>query len=169
MKKFGKELAEEIKKDIERTRAIMARRDERISNWETDEDDCFLSQRVNEQAISEYQKQLNILNGDGFTTVQIYEDSEGIEHTIGYFRNKFGGYSYVTTVKGQKFYASSERALLKKSGLVAKVVKVPAWTKFCPNGSGLCGVYSGSYEIVRWHTNMVTGEYFGFDRYLEAK
>ncbi len=168
-KLYGKELADSIRASLAHTREVMARRDERIANWETDEDDCFLSIRVEQNAISEYQKQLHILEGDGFGEWRIFVDAEGIEHRIGWFRNKWGGDSYITTVNGQKFFASSEKALCKKAGLTEKIVKVPVWTKFCTNGSGLCGVYSGSYEVVRWHTNMVTGEYFGFDRYVEVQ
>lgn len=169
MKLYGQKLAEDIQKRIEDTYKIIDNRNERINNWETDEDDCFLSQRTDEQAISNYRKQLDILKTDGFMDYQIYVDKNNVEHSIGYFRNKFGRYSYVTTIDNQKIYANSEAALMKKTGLIIKKVKVPCWTKFCSNGSGLYGVYTGSYEICRWHTNMVTGEYFGFDKYIEIK
>lgn len=157
--KYGKELAEEIKKEIEHTEAIQKRRDERIANWETDEDDCFLSIRVEEQSLDKCRKQLAILETDGLMDFETIVDENGKEVYVHEFRNKWGGWSVV----GRGIFASSKEALLKKTGWQKKVIRVPVWVKFIGGaGGGLCSVYSGSYQRVRWHTNMVTGEYVGY-------
>ena len=166
---YGKELAEAIRASIKQTQEIMAERASRIASGQTDMDDCFLSQRIEDQSMGEYDMQLRILEGDGFITEEVCVDADDNEYRVGSFINQWRRDTYVVTVNGQKFYASSKKALCKKSGLILKRVKVPAWTRFCTNGKGLCGVYSGSYQIVRWHTNMVTGEYFGFDKHVEVE
>lgn len=158
-KVFGAELAKEIENDKQRTIEIMNRRDERINNWETDEDDCFLSIHSNQQNISACDMKLEILKGDGTMEIDAIFDENGIEVNVHSFPNKWGGYSLV----GKGIFASSERALLKKTGWTTKKIKVPCWVKFCGGaGGGMCAVYSGSYQICRWHTNMVTGECVGF-------
>ena len=156
--KYGEELRKEIEADIEYTREIQRRRDERIANWETDEDDCFVSIRVEEQSIANGKLQLEILATDGLMDFNAVIDENGKEVRIHEFRNKWGGWSVV----GNGIFASSKKALLKKTGWQEKVIRVPVWTKFVTHGSGLYGAYTGSYEKVRWHTNMVTGEYVGY-------
>lgn len=44
--KYGKELAESIRESIRLTEEVQKRRDERIADGWTDEDDCFMSIRV---------------------------------------------------------------------------------------------------------------------------
>lgn len=63
-KLFGKELEESIKKRRQIYVESMQRREQRVANCETDYDDCFMSERVESQAIDECDKQLEILKGD---------------------------------------------------------------------------------------------------------
>lgn len=159
MKLYGAELAESIKESIRHTEEIQKRRDERIANWETDEDDCFMSIRVEDQALANYRTQLEILATDGLMDYTAVVDENGKEVSVHCFRNKWGGWSYV----GNGIFASTKQALLKKTGWTEKTIRVPVWTKFVGGcGGGLCSVYTGRYEKVRWHTNMVTGEYVGY-------
>lgn len=156
MKLYG----EELRKSIEASKAhyleLMEDRARRIANWETDEDDCFLSQRCEENAISECNMQLEILKGDGCMDYEAWFDGDK-EVSVRWVKTRYG---YALVYNG--IFASSEKAIEKKTGLTRKTIRVPAWTKFWSNGSGMLGVYSGSYEVVRWHTNMVTGEYVGY-------
>ena len=85
-------------------------------------------------------------------------DENGNEVRTHWFRNKWGG----NTIVGNGVFASSESALLKKTGWTRKTIRVPAWTKFVASGYGMSGVMSGSTQVIRWHTNMVTGEYVGY-------
>ena len=98
-----------------------------------------------------------ILNGDGTMDFDAIIDENGKEVWVKYVNTRFGG-AYV----GRGIFANSIKALLKKTGWHTETIKVPMWVKFTTSGSGLCGVYQGEYQVVRWHTNMVTGEYVGF-------
>lgn len=157
MKKYGEELRKSILATKEHLLESIKERNERIANWQTDEDDCFLSQRVEERAISECNMQLTILDGDGTMTIDAVIDQDGNEVNTRWVDTRYG-----LKIVGRGVFANSEKALLKKTGWTTKEIKVPCWTKFCSSGSGLLGVYSGSYQVVRWHTNMVTGEYVGY-------
>jgi hypothetical protein len=157
MKKYGEELRKSILATKEHLLERIKERNERIANWQTDEDDCFLSQRVEERAISECNMQLTILDGDGTMTIDAVIDQDGNEVNTRWVDTRYG-----LKIVGRGVFANSEKALLKKTGWTTKEIKVPCWTKFCSSGSGLLGVYSGSYQVVRWHTNMVTGEYVGY-------
>lgn len=158
-KLFGKELAESIKKRRQIYVESMQRREQRVANCETDYDDCFMSERVESQAIDECNKQLEILKGDGLMDYEAIVDENGEEVNVHCFENKWRSLSYV----GRGVFASSINALLKKTGWKKKTIRVPVWTRFeCGAGGGMCAVYSGYYTYCRWHTNMVTGEYFGY-------
>ena len=155
--KYGEELKAEVLKTKARMQEALDRRDERIANWETDEDDCFLSIRVEQNAISECNMQLKILDTDGTEEFEAVFDENGSEVRVRNVNTKYGW-----KVVGNGVWANSRKALLKKTGWTTRKIRVPVWTKFVPSGSGMMGVYGGSYEVVRWHTNMVTGEYVGY-------
>ena len=156
-KLFGEELRKSILETKQRMIDAIENRAERIRNWETDEDDCFMSQRVEENAIRECDLQLEILKGDGCMDFEGWFDPDGNEVYVRWVNTRYGG-AYVWN----GIFASSEKALAKKTGLTRKTIRVPVWTKFSTPYSGMMGVYCGSYEITRWHTNMVTGEYVGY-------
>ena len=158
---MAKIYGEELKKAIiaERDRLIAAINDRaaRIASGETDIDDCFVSQRIEERGIAECNTRIEILEGDGMMDWEGWFDQDGNEVRVRWVDTRYG-----VRVVWNGIFASSEKALAKKTGLVKKDIRVPVWTKFSSNGSGMLGVYSGSYERVRWHTNMVTGEYVGY-------
>ena len=154
----GKELEKQIVATRQRFIDNMDNRAERIRNWQTDDEDCFMSQRVEEQGISECNMQLEILKGDGLMDYEALFDAEGKE-----VRYRWIGTKYGTRIVANGVFANSMNALLKKTGLIQKTIRVPVWTKFSAgSGGGLCAVYSGTYVYTRWHTNMVTGEYIGY-------
>lgn len=156
---YGKELAESIKRSIENIKRCQEDRARRIANWETDEDDCFMSMRVEEHALSEYNKQLRILETDGLGEFEVIVDQAGNVVRTHWFENKWRKW----TIVGNGVFASSLEALLKKTGWHKEYRRYPIWTRFVSGGRGLYGVYTGSYQTCRWHTNMVTGEYVGYD------
>jgi len=156
-KVYGEELRKAILAERATLVASMERRAERIRNWETDEDDCFISERVEANGIRECDLQLEILKGDGMMDFEGWFDQDGNEVRVRWVHTRYGG-AYVWN----GIFASSEKALMKKTGLTKKGIRVPCWTKFSTPYGGMLGVYSGSYEVVRWHTNMVTGEYVGY-------
>lgn len=158
MKKFGEELKASIIETKKRMQAAIDRRWERIDNCEVEMDDCFISQHVEEDAIRECNMQLAILDGDGCMDYDAIFDENGNEVSAHWFINKWGK----STVVANGVFASSMKALLKKTGWTTKTIRVPAWTKFIASGSGMCGVMNGGTKMVRWHTNMKTGEYVGY-------
>lgn len=159
MKLYGEELKKIIEREIEQIHEIQKDRDRRIADGWTDEDDCFMSIRTNSQSLERCRMQLKILEGDGLDDFKVIVDEDGNEVYVHEFRNKWGGYSWV----GRGIFASSLKALLKKTGWVEKTIKAPVWVKFYGgSGGGMLGVFTGSYGYCRWHTNMVTGEYVGF-------
>lgn len=158
MNLYGEELRKSILEHKQMLMDAMDRRQERIDNCETDYDDCFISIHVEADGIKACNMQLEILDGDGMMDYSTVVDENGNEVRIHFFTNKWGG----TSVVGNGVFASSLKALLKKTGWTEKTIRVPAWTKFCTSGRGMAGVMSGSTEIVRWHTNMKTGEYVGY-------
>jgi len=155
---YGKELAELVRKNIQRHADAIKSRMDRINEGWTDMDDCFLSQRVDERAIGEARMQLAILEGDGTMEIDAIFDEDGKEVDVRWANTRYG---YKLVARG--IWANSQKALLKKTGWTKRTIKVPCWTSFSPgSGGGMCAVYSGTYEVVRWHTNMVTGEYVGY-------
>lgn len=89
--KYGKELAERIKKEIKNIEEIQKDRNERISSFKTDEEDCFLSTRIDEQELAKLKKQLAILNTDGCMDWEAIVDENGNEVNVHWFKNKWGG------------------------------------------------------------------------------
>lgn len=156
-KVFGEELRKVIEERKATLQAAIDRRSERIANWETDEEDSFMSQRVEESGIRECNMQLAILDGDGCKDFDGWFDEDGKEVRVRWVHTRYGG-AYVYN----GIFASSPKALEKKTGLTRKSIRVPVWTRFDTPYSGLMGAYCGDYEEVRWHTNMVTGEYVGY-------
>lgn len=158
MKLYGEDLVKSIKDERKRIIKNMEERNERIANWETDEDDCFVSSRSDQQSLHNCEMRLEILNTDGLMDFEGVFDENGEEIWVKWVHTRYGG-AFV----GRGVFASSIKALLKKTGWHTEMIKVPVWTKFVSGpGGGLCGTYTGSYELVRWHTNMVTGEYVGY-------
>lgn len=159
---MGKMYGEELRKSVlaHRQRVIdqIANRQNRIDNCETDYDDCFISIHIDEDALRACDMQLKILDGDGMMDYTTVVDENGNEVRTHWFTNKWGR----DTIVGNGVFASSYNALLKKTGWKEKTIRVPAWTKFCTSGTGMAGVMSGRTEVVRWHTNMKTGEYVGY-------
>lgn len=158
MKVYGEELKQQILKTKARFQQCIEDRMRRIDNCETEMDDCFISQHVEEDGIRECNMQLKILEGDGCMDYDAIFDENGKEVRTHWFTNKWGQ----LTIVGNGIFASSTKALLKKTGWTEKTIRVPAWTKFIANGSGMAGVMNGGTEVVRWHTNMKTGEYVGY-------
>lgn len=155
---YGNALREQIIANQKRTLASINERHERIFNGDTDFDDCFISVRSDAEAMDNYKMQIAILDSDGLMDYDAIIDEEGKEVNARWVSTKYG-----IKIVGRGVWANSKKALCKKTGWHEETIKVPAWTKFVSgSGRGMCAVYTGSYQMVRWHTNMVTGEYVGY-------
>jgi hypothetical protein len=155
----GTELVQSIRERMERHNASINDRMERINAGLTDMDDCFMSQRVSEQAMHECRLQLNILEHGGVLDFQIVVDENGDEANVREVKTKFG-YKVVWNRKdADSVWANNMRALMKKTNLRFKKITAPAWTKFsCGAGGGMCGAYTGNYNVCRSDINYWTGE-----------
>lgn len=157
-KLFGADLAASVERELARLKESAKDRDERIMQGLTDEDDCFISMRVNLESQAECHMQLKILAGDGLMDYDAIFDADGKEVDARWVNTRYGA-----RFVGRGVFASSVKALLKKTGWVQKAIRVPVWTRYSAGpGGGMCGVMSGQVFPVRWHTNMVTGEHVGF-------
>jgi len=162
--KYGKELAQEIQNEMENLEEAIENRYIRIASGKTDMDDCFMSQNTEEKGISKCKMMIEVLNGDGLMDLHCFRDND----------NKVHQYRWVDTRYGMKIvsdgiFASSVKAMKFKTGWKEDYIRVPCWVKFeAGSGGGMCGAYTGQYNYVRWHTNMVTGEYVGFEWFKEG-
>lgn len=154
---FGEELKKALVRNREWILEDMRERDERIAAGLTDIDDCFVSIRSEEKALSEISMQLDILKGDGLMEIEAVIDENGKEVNARWVETRYG-----IKIVGRGIFANSVKALCKKTGWHTETIKVPCWTKCIAHGRGMFGAYNSTYQIVRWHTNMVTGEYFGY-------
>lgn len=157
-KLYGEALKESILARKARIQRSIDDRANRIAEGWTDEEDCFISSRTDRQSLAECDMQLEILAGDGLMDFDAIFDEDGKEVNVKWVHTKYGG-AYV----GRGIFASSKKALCKKTGWHVEEIRVPVWTSFhAGSGGGFLGAYTGSYQYVRWHTNMVTGEPVGF-------
>lgn len=93
-KLYGAALAEQIRAERQRILDAMKRREIRIANGETDEDDCFLSMRSEEQNLRKCDMQLSILDTDGLMEFDGVFDAEGKEVNVHPITNQWGKISY---------------------------------------------------------------------------
>ncbi len=156
-KLFGDALIERIEQDIQHYEELIRDRAKRIDNGMTDMDDCFISERVERSAITEAKMQLEILRGDGCEERDVVIDENGEDVGARWVQTRYGN-----KVVARGVFANSINALCKKTGWTETTRRIPVWTKWIPCGIGLLGACYGSYEKVRWHTNMKTGEYVGY-------
>ena len=143
MKLYGEELRQQIIRERDMLIENMKERDERIASGQTDWEDCFMSIQIERKAIAECEHKLHILDGDGLGTFEAIFDQDGKEVNVRWVNTKYG-----IACVGRGIFANSYKALCKKTGWTIKEIKAPVWV-------------SGHSET-RWHTNMKTGEYYGY-------
>ena len=157
--KFGEELIESLERENELMRAAMERRAERIANWETDEDDCFISERVESRTISVNNEKINLIRDGGCAWFREYATLDGQIVDAHWCNTKFGYSLRVKMPDGSVVWTTSETAKgLAKRGLKMVECKRPAWFAFKSPYGGMMGVYAGSYELFPSDYNYATGE-----------
>ena len=75
--KYGAELIATLEREIEAIKEQIRNRNERIANWQTDEDDCFISQRVDERGIRLAQNKIALLKDGGCAWFEEYATLDG--------------------------------------------------------------------------------------------
>lgn len=158
---YGAELIKSLENEKARILEIQEDRSRRINNWETDEDDCFISIRCDERNLHLIDDKIRLLKNGGCHWFVEYQSTSGVhEKKHHWFENKFGGWSLrVELIDGTVIYTSAdtEKGLAKK-GLKKVLVLRPAWFAFHSSQSGMMGVYSGSYVEFPSDVNYATGE-----------
>lgn len=160
--KYGIELLEELKAELQRTKEVQADRFNRIAKWETDYDDCAVSIRMSEHTEATIEMKIDILNNGGVSEFETLCDLDGNVISEKLISGKYGpcwvvSDEYVSTY-GQFVGDPMKEATLTKNGLKRITVLRPAWVSFKANGGGMAGAYNGRPVIFRSETNYWTGE-----------
>ncbi len=76
--KYGEELIRELEAEIERYENQMSRRWDRINNGETDQEDCFVSMRVEERGRDLARDKIKLIQNGGFDWFVEYATLDGV-------------------------------------------------------------------------------------------
>ena len=157
--KYGVELIKDLEASIECTRKAMQNRMERIDSGMTDMDDCFISQRCDERGLALAEDKIRLLKDGGTAWFTEYATLDGTLVNARWCNTKFGSSLRVEMPSGEVVWTTA----LTKKGLAKKGLKLvecrrPAWYTFKSSGSGMCGVYTGSYVLFPSDVNYATGE-----------
>ena len=161
--KKGTALIEQLKNEIAHTSSIMDNRAQRINEGSTDMDDCFVSQRSNEQAISLAKAKIEILENGGLAPFQCLRDLEtGEVVTTTIFNGKYGLCWRIDDEHVAKFGryvgAAARESTYTRKGLKLDEVQLPAWACFATNGKGMAGAYSAFVKVFPSNKNWATEE-----------
>jgi hypothetical protein len=152
---------ESLKADIARYQKSLDERNERINRWETDEDDCFISIKVETDGIKAAEMKIKIIENGGTQWFDWYTDLNGVVcEDARWVQTKYGYSLVVNFADGRTIWttATTEKGLARK-GLKKISARFPVWVKSFCNGSGLCGVYCSTVGTYRAELNRATGEY----------
>lgn len=156
---YGTELIKRLESEIELMQGAINRRAERISNWETDEDDCFISERCESRTIAVNREKIALIQDGGCAWFEEYSTLDG-ELVDAHWCDTRYGYKLrvVMPDKSVVWTSAGTTKGLAKIGLKKVRCKRPAWYAFKSPYSGMMGVYSGSYELFPSDWNYATGE-----------
>lgn len=156
---YGQELIKKLEKDMSYTKRAMENRQERINNWQTDEDDCFISIRCDERQMQLCKDKIKLIEDGGCSWFREYATLDGKIVNARWCNTRFGLSLRVEMPDGNVIWttATTKKGLAKK-GLKEVLCKRPAWFCFKTPYKGMLGVYSGSYELFPSDVNYATGE-----------
>lgn len=157
--KYGLELIKTLEAEIASYTRVMADRDKRIANWQTDEDDCFISQRCNERDVALAKDKIALIKDGGCMWFTEYATLDGTLIKAKWCHTKYGHTLRAEMPDGSVVWttATSPKGLAKK-GIKKVLCKRPAWFAFHSSASGMLGVYTGSYVPFPSDYNYATGE-----------
>ena len=156
---YGAELIERLESEIKTLRGAIERRIERINNWETDEDDCFISEAVEQKSIRVAQNKIALIKDGGCAWFPEYATLDGQLVKAHWCNTRYGYSLRVEMPDGSVVWTTSDTEKgLAKRGLKKVECKRPAWYAFHSNGSGMYGVYTGDYVLFPSDVNYATGE-----------
>ena len=156
--KHGQELINELREEIRRLSEAQTRRQERINRWETDEDDCFISDRVEERGIRLANRKIALIEKGGCEWFQEYATVSGQLVNAKWCNTRYGSSLRIRMPDGSVAWCSGGEKALKNKGLKKVLCLRPAWFAFRSPYNGLLGAYSGDYELFPSDWNYATGE-----------
>ena len=157
--KYGVELIKSLENEISILRAAMDRRIERINNWQTDEDDCFISERVESRGIQLNRDKISLIQDGGCSWFPEYATLDGKLVKAHWCNTRYGYKLRAEMPDGSVIWTTADTTKgLAKKGLKKVLCKRPAWYCFKSPYGGMLGVYSGSYELFPSAVNYATGE-----------
>ena len=156
---YGEELIKKLEKDIEIMQKSLDERATRIANWETDMDDCFVSERCEIRGIRNARAKIDLIRKGGCEWFTEYATLDGTLVNAHWCNTKFGSSLRVEMPDGSVVWTTS----LTEKGLARRGLKYvqclrPAWYAFRSPVGGMAGVYSGDYELFPSDKNYATGE-----------
>lgn len=156
---YGAELISKLESEIELMKGAISRRAERINNWETDEDDCFISERVELRTISVNQNKINLIKNGGCAWFEEYATLDGQVVNAHWCNTRYGYKLRVVMPDKSVVWTTADTVKgLAKIGLKKVSCKRPAWYTFKSSFGGMMGVYCGDYVLFPSDYNYATGE-----------
>ena len=156
---YGAELVKHLEDEIVRMQEAMDNREKRIRNWETDEDDCFISERVESRTIQTNREKIKLIQDGGCAWFAEYAALDGTVVNARWGNTRYGSKLRAEMPDGRVIWTSaSTKKGLEKVGLKRVSCKRPAWYSFSTPYTGMMGVYCGSYELFPSRVNYATGE-----------
>lgn len=157
--KYGQELIEMLEKEIANYAEVMADRQRRIDDWQTDEDDCFISQRCDERGVNLAKDKIALIKDGGCMWFPEYATLDGTLIKARWCNTKYGYSLRAEMPDGSVVWTTAEtKKGLAKKGIKKVMCKRPAWFAFHSSQGGMMGVYTGSYAPFPSDFNYATGE-----------
>ena len=157
--KYGQELIEMLEKEIANYAEVMADRQRRIDAWQTDEDDCFISQCCDERGINLAKDKIALIKDGGCMWFPEYATLDGTLIKARWCNTKYGYSLRAEMPDGSVVWTTADtKKGLAKKGIKKVMCKRPAWFAFHSSQGGMMGVYTGSYVPFPSDFNYATGE-----------
>lgn len=163
--KYGEELIRELEAEIERYENQMSRRWDRINNGETDQEDCFVSMRVEERGRDLAKDKIKLIQNGGFDWFVEYATLDDVLVNAKWCQcRSFTGYGKTSKLRVEmpdgtvKWTQATTEKGLARIGIKRVLCKRPAWFRFSSGGSGMYGIYTGQYTTFPSDKNYATGE-----------
>lgn len=157
--KYGQELIEQLEREIEAYEEERAERERRIANWETDEDDCFISMRCTDRNEELARDKIALIKDGGCMWFSEYATLDGTLVKARWCNTKYGYSLRAEMPDGTVVWTTADTAKgLAKRGLKKVECLRPAWFAFHSSNSGMLGVYTGCYVPFPSDFNYATGE-----------
>ena len=157
--KYGQELIEMLEKEIANYAEVMADRQRRINSWQTDEDDCFISQRCDERGINLAKDKIALIKDGGCMWFPEYATLDGTLIKARWCNTKYGYSLRAEMPDGSVVWTTADtKKGLAKKGIKKVMCKRPAWFAFHSSQGAMWVFYTGGYVRFPCDFNYATGE-----------